>query len=236
MAPPKRPWFRFYTEALTDPKLRRLTPAQRWLWVAVLGAARQSPTPGWLLLTEEEPLSARDLSDLAGVAVKATKDGLAAMERLGLVEHSDGIWRVCKWDDRQFESDDTTKRTAKHRTKERSINGDVADQRQRQKTETDTYSRPPVTNEPPSEPVDEQEWLSEAGRAYAQRALKAAQTAGEQIRNPGGFKASAAVRCVDQHRLELLTMRQSYPGLSAAEAGRVVFGETGILNAYRKAA
>ena len=41
-----RPWFRFYVEAMRDPKMRRLSPAERWLWVAVLAACRESWIPG----------------------------------------------------------------------------------------------------------------------------------------------------------------------------------------------
>lgn len=163
MAPPKRPWFRFYTEALTDPKLRRLTPAQRWLWVAVLGAARQSPTPGVLMLTESEPLTCGDLADLAGMPEKATREGLGRLEELGLVAvDDDGAWSVPKWNDRQFESDDTTARTRKHRQgnnetplMERSNAVDGTHQRQRQKTDTDLLVS--STSDSTPEPVDDDE-------------------------------------------------------------------------------
>ena len=70
MPRPARPWFRFYVEALSDRKLRRLTPAQRWLWVAVLGAARQSPIPGHLMVSEREPMDAHDLADKISGQIK----------------------------------------------------------------------------------------------------------------------------------------------------------------------
>lgn len=145
MAPPKRPWFRLYTETLTDPKIRRLTPSQRWLWVAVLAAARQSPIPGQLLLTETEPMTDRDLAHLADLSVKVTRAGLEKLTELGLVAmvmqrpiDADGddpgrvagasrarggrdqggeVLTVTKWNDRQFESDEANNRSKKHRSK-----------------------------------------------------------------------------------------------------------------------
>lgn len=117
MAPPKRPWFRFYVEALTDPKLRRLTPEQRWVWVAVLGAARQSPIPGRLLITTEIAMNFEDLSELSGVNLRRTRAAVDAMTALGLVTVDDGEIVVPSWSTRQFESDESTNRVAEHRRK-----------------------------------------------------------------------------------------------------------------------
>lgn len=132
MAPPKHPWFRFYCEALTDRKLRRLTPAQRWLWVAVLATARQSPEPGVLLIAEGIPATVADLAELAGVTKTEARKGLDRMFELGLIVGEP--WRVTKWEQRQFESDSSTHRTRKHRSgsdpgtpMERSKNGPEAE-------------------------------------------------------------------------------------------------------------
>ena len=144
MAPPKRPWFRFYTEALTDPKLRRLSAEERWLWVVCLGLARRSPVPGWLLVTESIPMEPDDMSEMAGVTAAKVGKGLGKMVDLGLLVHDGDAYRVAKWDERQFESDDVTKRTAKHRSK----NDDGTFQERRwnvdgtpPETETDDRSR-----------------------------------------------------------------------------------------------
>lgn len=121
MPRPKRPWFRFYVEAIHDRKLRRLVPAHRWLWVVVLAMARQSPDPGVLLMTSAdggEPLTEHDLIDAAALKPAEVRKGMREFERLGMVVNAGGVWSVSKWSERQPESDDVTKRTAKHRSKE----------------------------------------------------------------------------------------------------------------------
>lgn len=124
MARPVRPWFRFYVEAINDPKLRRLPPAWRWLWPTAMSLARQSPIPGKLLITAAdelvEPLTFEDLVDAAAMPSKDVKLALAEFYRLGMM-HDDaelGCMVVTKFGVRQFESDEVTKRTRKHRSKE----------------------------------------------------------------------------------------------------------------------
>lgn len=128
MAPPKRPWFRLYVEIVWDRKVRRLNPAHRWLWVTVLACARQSPQPGVLLVTRSEPMGPQDIADASALTVSEVGKGLRELHKAGMIERDDErqAWFIPKWNERQFESDETTKRTTKHRSKERSINGDVA--------------------------------------------------------------------------------------------------------------
>lgn len=122
MAPPKRPWFRFYVEAIYDRKLRRLPPAQRWLWVVILAIARQSPIPGVLLLSVDGvdgAVTDDDLADASGLKVSDVRKGLDAMASVGmLITDLDlGAWRVVAWNERQYESDKSTERASKHRAK-----------------------------------------------------------------------------------------------------------------------
>jgi DNA-binding transcriptional ArsR family regulator len=117
MPPAKRPWFRVYTELFADRKVRRLTPAHRWLWLAVLACARTSPQPGALLVADGVPCSVGDIADVAALPKRTVTNGLAALEGEGLIERrGEGqTWFVPKWMDRQFESDVTAERVAKHR-------------------------------------------------------------------------------------------------------------------------
>lgn len=117
MARPSRPWFRFYVEAVDDTKLRTLPPPQRWLWVVVLACARSSPEPGRLVLCENRPMTTKELADKAAISVKDVAAGLAAFTELGMIAERGGVVTVCHWEDRQFETDDVTSRTQRHRSK-----------------------------------------------------------------------------------------------------------------------
>lgn len=156
MAPPKRPWFRFYVEAVHDRKLRRQKPEVRWLFVACLAAARQSPVPGRLLVTEHEAMTLDDLADFAGMGRRQVEAGMKSLHAVGVVALDGGGWIVPAFCGRQYESDDVTARTRKHRsnraegtTMERSmpVPGNDDGTHQRTETETETEQNPP---NPPS--------------------------------------------------------------------------------------
>ncbi len=139
MSRPTRPWFRFYTEAVGDPKLRTLTPTHRWLWVAVLAAARQSPDPGILLVADEIPHTITTIADYAGVKERDVESGMVEFQRRGMVELDLlGCWSVPKFGERQYESDNSTVRTRKHRSREPDGNVPWNVSGTDQKTETET--------------------------------------------------------------------------------------------------
>lgn len=144
MPRPARPWFRFYVEAMSDRKLRRIDPACRWVWLGVLSLARMSPETGVLLVAVGQPADEHDLADVAGVTLKLTRQALDAFEKVGMVDRSEIPWRVPAWASRQFESDDVTERTRKHRSKERSnaVPGNAPETET--ETETDTPPQPPA--------------------------------------------------------------------------------------------
>lgn len=208
---PARPWFRFYVEALHDRKLRRLTPAQRWLWVAILGAARQSPTPGHLLVSEREPMDATDLADIAGMPVREVERALPLFDRAGLIAKEGDTWYVPKWNGRQYESDNVTERTRKHRSKpdgENDVgtfqpgsmerrNGDEISPvgtPPESETETDTYSRRPSDSRGAiAEPVDDDDLSTVPDETWDHYAtlMLAKQTPGT-VKNPGPWKATTS--------------------------------------------
>lgn len=239
MAPPKRPWFRFYVEAVTDRKMRRLTPAERWLWVAVLGAARHSPEPGVLLVVEDDPMTLNDLADWAGMTLREVTAGIGKMRRLGMVaDRDDGAITVPKWDERQHASDDVTARTRKHRSKgkppddepppmERSIddrrNGDspppenVPGTHQKTDTDTDTSSSV-VTRTGSAEPEDDDDHRPPGpihaaaqvlGDQDHQRRLAARRPGLDPIGDPAAHRAKCVERWLGDQRL-LDAARQAF--------------------------
>lgn len=113
-------WLRLYTDITDDRKLRRLTPAQRWLWIALLTEARKSPEPGCLMLTDGVPTTPDDLADIAAIDVDDVHAGLEAFEQQRMIAWDDGVIMLVNWDKRQFESDNSTERW--RRWKERQDN------------------------------------------------------------------------------------------------------------------
>ena len=103
----KLPWLRLYTELPKDRKIRRRSVAERWLWVAVLCAAGESPVRGTLLLAEGAPLTEDDLADLANLPLSTVRKGLRSFIADDLLTHDldNGALVVTKWDERQFKSD-----------------------------------------------------------------------------------------------------------------------------------
>lgn len=105
------PWFRFYAEALDDPKCDRLPGDVYKVWVKLLCIAckRGGTLPG------------RD--ELAYMLRMSDNDASAALDRLidvGLVDIApDRSLQPHNWEGRQFRSDSSTDRVRKHRQKQR---------------------------------------------------------------------------------------------------------------------
>ncbi len=121
MPRPVRPWFRVYVEMFPDRKIRRLTPAQRWLWVALMGAARQSPRPPALFVADDEPMTLAEIADYAGMKEREVGPALEAMVRLGMVTVDEGVVSLPNFTSRQYESDNVTARTREHRERSKDV-------------------------------------------------------------------------------------------------------------------
>lgn len=118
-----QPWFRWYVEAAHDRKIRRLTPAQRWLFVAMCSAGKESPQLGRLLVSDDEPMTDQEIAEYAAVPLREVVKALPIMERLKMVERdSEGVLVVINLQHRQYESDSSTTRVRNHRERSK---GDV---------------------------------------------------------------------------------------------------------------
>lgn len=212
MARPARPWFRFYVEAVHDRKLRRLLPAYRWLFVACLAAARQSCEPGVLLVGENDPMTVDDLVDFAGMPRSVVIAGMQALIFTGVVmvdkSHPRERFFIPAWGDRQFESDDVTKRTEKHR-KERSNdvpkNVPTPFQGTPPDTEADTD-----TETPPS-------LVDKIVDGVFAKVLAEKQKAGEGIRSVDGFRSWWDANQGDGCRLRAEKMVEDYDFLNVGQ-------------------
>lgn len=121
------PWFRFYSEATTDKKLKRVARLADvrftevlGVWCIVLSVASESPIRGTLLVSADMPVEDADISELAGQDVSET---LQQLRSNGLITVSDGVMSIPNWHKRQYESDLSTPRVQKFRAKTKEETG-----------------------------------------------------------------------------------------------------------------
>jgi hypothetical protein len=167
MAPPRRLWFRFYVEAIHDRKLRRRPPSDRWLWVVLLAVAREAAEPGQITIGSQ-PATDADLADLAALKEKEVRSALSYFISEGMLVEDKvaGVLTVAKFKERQYESDTSAERMAKHRASDDDVTAyqrhndgdtapDVTALRRRSsrarvtESETDTEKPTPPVGPPP---------------------------------------------------------------------------------------
>lgn len=105
-------WFRFYNNAVNDPKVQRLHPVLFRFWVNILCLA--SANDGVIPSPEDAQFTLRmspsQLSDFTGQLIAA---GLLDQTEIGLQPHN--------WDDRQFKSDGSTERVKRFRERSKPV-------------------------------------------------------------------------------------------------------------------
>ena len=119
-------WFRFYSEALDDPKVQRLPGHLFKAWVNLLCLANEQDKRGTLP-------DAPDIAFRLRVPDADATTTIAALVKAGLLESNGaGQLRIHAWDKRQFASDTSTDRVRKFREKQR----ETANETERNKRET----------------------------------------------------------------------------------------------------
>lgn len=102
-------WFRFYHEALEDPKVQLLPPRLFKAWVNILCAASVNNPRGTLPLTS-------DLAFLMRIDERRCTRICAELVKRGLLDRDDdGTLRPHNWQGRQPNSDDVALRVRRHR-------------------------------------------------------------------------------------------------------------------------
>ena len=130
-------WFRFYSEALHDPKVQMLSPAMFKLWVNLLCLAAENGG----VLPETCHFSVSLRSDRCQKYVSYLSD-------VGLFDVSADGLRPHNWANRQYESDDSAPRVKRYRNASRARQ--ITDNRDRQqKQPVTTALAAAVTGEPP---------------------------------------------------------------------------------------
>jgi len=154
----KMPWFRLYSDVLSDRKLARICRQVKQpkalvlgVWVTLLALANESPNRGHLLISENMPLTDEEIRAETGLDEPTFNAILDAFCGIGLMERGDESLKVVKWDKRQFKSDSSTTRVQRHRER----------QAQEDSNATETLQEQPC-NTPDPDPEEETE--SEAER------------------------------------------------------------------------
>lgn len=130
---PSPPWFRFYSETLSDRKIDRIcriTEQPKCLivgaWATLMSLANDSPIRGALLLTEDFALSVEDIADEMGLPVNSANVILEEFQRFDMLHIENGIYWLTNWDKRQFASDTSTERVRRYRERQAEQDEDTA--------------------------------------------------------------------------------------------------------------
>lgn len=130
-------WVRVYTEITRDRKLRRYPASVRWAWVTILCMAKESPVAGVLLLSASVPITIEDIADEAAISVEEAEKAVDAFLAQDMLEMgTDGTFRLTNWDTRQFESDNSSERSRRHRNNKKGNTSEAEMQRCRNVAET----------------------------------------------------------------------------------------------------
>ena len=154
-------WFRFYHDAIDHPKVQRLPGNLFKFWVNMLCLASRSDDRGLVKLDIEAIAFATRTTDEEAAAM------IADLTRRNLLEECTEGLAVHNWNDRQFKSDSSAERVAKHRSNAdpddgnggRNVTDDVTETPKPsviQITDTDTELTPltPQGGDEPEEPAD----------------------------------------------------------------------------------
>lgn len=176
------PWFRVYTELLSDRKLARAAGRAGvskcemiGAWIGLLCLANESPVRGSLYVTFQDRYSNADVTAELALQDVTWSKVRVALESMGMIEEIDGAIHITNWEKRQYISDNSTERVKKYRDK---AIGNVSETpvkrfRNAPDTDTDTESIAPK-GAPAPQPA---------------QALESEVMAEIEIKNPGALEA-----------------------------------------------
>lgn len=106
-------WFRFYSEALHDPKVQ-LLPAETYRgWTQLLCLANETEPRGRL------PRTMQDTAYKLHMDMATAESLIAELVDAGLIDRKNGRFLMHNWDVRQPDSDNIASRVQKHREKQK---------------------------------------------------------------------------------------------------------------------
>ena len=128
------PWFRSYSEILSDRKIVRICRITSQpkvivvgLWITLLALANDSPERGKLLLTKEIPYTTDDIAAESELPKEDVIKLLDAFRGMSMINGKKVI-EISNWKKRQFKSDDSSERVRKHRERQKETLQDTPDE------------------------------------------------------------------------------------------------------------
>lgn len=121
-------WFRFYDDAINDPKILKLSEDLRWHWVAVLCIASKHDG---------------NLPDMGDVAIMLRMSRSRAntlftqLAAAGLLDRTETGFAPHNWDGRQYKSDVSTGRVKRFRETKRNVSSAVSETPPEYRTDTE---------------------------------------------------------------------------------------------------
>lgn len=143
------PWFRMYTEAIDDEKLRLLAFEDRWHFVALLCCKGQG------ILDDASPLMMRKVAVKLGLDLRTLEDVARRLAEVELINQA--TLQPIAWDNRQHQSDTSRERTRAYRERMKR-HSDVTVTAQ--EVDTDTETDKEEEKEQPIAPAQEQAVVS----------------------------------------------------------------------------
>src|SRR5574343_43617 len=125
MADKPLPWFRLYSELISDRKITMISRLTERSKAEVVGAfttlmclASESPNRGALMATELVPYSLEDIANEFYLDEQDTEELLNCFRNLSMLDFVDNAWIILNWNKRQYKSDDSSERVTKFRMKQ----------------------------------------------------------------------------------------------------------------------
>jgi DnaD/phage-associated family protein len=126
MSSQSTPWFRLYSEVLSDRKIQRIVTVTKQpkaliigVWTTLLSIASDSPERGRLLISEGLPVTLDDISFETGLDTTACQEILKAFTEMNMISVEQGVYEISQWESRQFTSDSSTDRVRKFRDRQK---------------------------------------------------------------------------------------------------------------------
>ncbi|HPL30073.1 MAG TPA: phage replisome organizer N-terminal domain-containing protein [Anaerolineae bacterium] len=120
------PWFRAYSEMLHDPKIKRMTPEQRWVWVGLLCLASDSDERGVIELAPGVAYELDDFEAALDVDVATIDACLQKAVQLNMIKYDGTKLIIVNWERRQYDNpSDVPERTRARQRKHREATRDA---------------------------------------------------------------------------------------------------------------